>query len=63
MPTPFRNRLVHLDSEVDAQEWSEWAIGAAKRPEVIAFIRFRPGCVRLAALGEVRHLSLRELAI
>jgi hypothetical protein len=34
---------VHLDFEVDAQEWSEWAIGTAIRPEVIAFIRFRPG--------------------
>ena len=28
MPTPLRNRFVHLDFEVDAQEWSEWAIGA-----------------------------------
>ena len=42
MPTPLRNRFVHLDFEVDAHEWSEWAIGASKRPEVIAFIRFRP---------------------
>lgn len=38
MPTPLRNRFVHLEFEVDTQEWSEWAI----RPEVIAFIRFRP---------------------
>jgi hypothetical protein len=37
MPTPLRNRFVHLDFEVDAQEWSE-----GLRPEVIAFIRFRP---------------------
>jgi len=42
MPTPLRNRFVHLEFEVDAQEWSEWAIGAGIRPEVIAFIRFRP---------------------
>ena len=42
MPTPLRNRFVHLDFEVDAQEWSEWAIGADIRPEVVAFIRFRP---------------------
>jgi hypothetical protein len=42
MPTPLRNRFVHLDFEVDPQEWSEWAIGAGIRPEVIAFIRFRP---------------------
>jgi MoxR-like ATPase len=42
MPTPLRNRFVHIDFEVDVQEWSEWAIKANVRPEVIAFIRFRP---------------------
>lgn len=42
MPTPLRNRFVHLDFEVDVQEWSVWAIQAGVRPEVIAFLRFRP---------------------
>jgi hypothetical protein len=42
MPTPLRNRFVHLEFEADVQEWSEWAIQAAIRPEVIAFLRFRP---------------------
>jgi hypothetical protein len=42
MPTPLRNRFVHLELEVDLQEWSEWAIQAEVRPEVIAFLRFRP---------------------
>ena len=42
MPTPLRNRFVHIDFEVDVQEWSDWAIKANVRPEVIAFIRFRP---------------------
>jgi hypothetical protein len=42
MPTPLRNRFVHIDFEVDAQEWCEWAIKTGIRPEVIAFIRFRP---------------------
>ena len=42
MPTPLRNRFVHLEFEIDAQEWSEWAIQAGIRPEVIAFLRFRP---------------------
>ncbi len=41
MPTPLRNRFVHLDFEVDLQEWSEWAIQAGIRAEVIAFLRFR----------------------
>ena len=41
MPTPLRNRFVHLEFEVDLQEWSEWAIQKGIRPEVIAFLRFR----------------------
>jgi MoxR-like ATPase len=41
MPSPLRNRFVHLEFEVDMQEWSEWAIQAGVRPEVIAFLRFR----------------------
>ena len=43
MPTPLRNRFVHLNFEVDMQDWCEWAINAGVRPEVIAFLRFRPG--------------------
>ena len=42
MPTPLRNRFVHIDFEVDADDWSKWAIQSGIRPEVIAFIRFRP---------------------
>jgi hypothetical protein len=42
MPTPLRNRFVHLDFEVDLQDWCDWAIQAGIRPEVIAFLRFRP---------------------
>ena len=42
MPTPLRNRFVHLEFEVDLQDWSIWAIEAGIRPEVIAFLRFRP---------------------
>jgi MoxR-like ATPase len=41
MPSPLRNRFVHLEFEVDLQDWSEWAIAAGIRPEVIAFLRFR----------------------
>lgn len=42
MPTPLRNRFTHLPFETDLDEWSEWAIQANVRPEVIAFLRFRP---------------------
>jgi MoxR-like ATPase len=41
MPTPLRNRFVHLEFEVDVQEWAQWAIRAGVRAEVIAFVRFR----------------------
>ena len=42
MPTPLRNRFVHIDFDVDAEDWSQWAIQSGICPEVIAFIRFRP---------------------
>jgi len=45
MPTPLRNRFVHIEFDVDMQEWCEWAIRSGVRPEVIAFIRFRPECL------------------
>jgi hypothetical protein len=42
MPTPLKNRFCHLTFEVDLQEWCEWAIRNSIRPEVIAFLRFKP---------------------
>jgi hypothetical protein len=42
MPTPLRNRFTHLNFEVDMQEWCEWAVATNIRPEIIAFIRFKP---------------------
>ena len=42
MPTPLRNRFTHLNFEVDTQEWCEWAVRGLIRPEIIAFVRFRP---------------------
>ena len=42
MPSPLRNRFLHLEFEVDLQDWSEWAIQNGIRPEVVAFLRFRP---------------------
>ncbi len=43
MPSALANRFVHIDFEVDADPWLEWATQAKLAPEVIAFIRFRPG--------------------
>jgi len=42
MPRPLRNRFVHLDLEPDLDEWCAWAVRAHLRPEIIAFLRFKP---------------------
>jgi hypothetical protein len=42
MPRPLRNRFVHLDLEPDLEDWCQWAIRAHIRPEIIAFLRFKP---------------------
>jgi MoxR-like ATPase len=42
MPRPLRNRFVHLYLEPDLDDWCQWAIKAHIRPEIIAFLRFKP---------------------
>lgn len=42
MPRPLRNRFVHLDLEPDFMDWCKWAVKAGVRPEIIAFLRFKP---------------------
>jgi len=42
MPTPLKSRFTHLDFEVDLNDWCQWAIQNSIRPEVIAFLRFKP---------------------
>jgi len=42
MPTPLANRFAHFVMMTDSDEWSRWAAAARLRPEVIAFLRFRP---------------------
>jgi MoxR-like ATPase len=42
MPTPLKSRFTHLDFEVDLNDWCLWAVRNSIRPEVIAFLRFRP---------------------
>jgi hypothetical protein len=36
------NRVTRLDLDVSIDDWTNWAIGAGIKPELIAFIRFRP---------------------
>ena len=40
--SPLLNRFVHLDLDVDGDDWQTWAGPAGIAPEVRAFLRFRP---------------------
>lgn len=40
----LNNRFLHLNFDVDLDDWSQWALESGKiSPAVLAFIRFRPG--------------------
>jgi hypothetical protein len=42
MPTPLKNRILHIDVDVNDEEWCQWAIKSGIRTEVISLIRFKP---------------------
>ena len=43
MPSPLANRFgLHINFEVNVDDWIEWALGKDIISEIIAFIRFRP---------------------
>ena len=42
MPSALANRFVHIDFEVDTDQWLEWAQEYGISRQVRAFIRFRP---------------------
>ena len=42
MPSALSNRMVHLEFDVSLDDWLEWAARSGIRPEVMAFLRFRP---------------------
>ena len=43
MPSALANRFVHIDFQVDPDQWLAWAATAGISRQVRAFIRFRPG--------------------
>jgi len=43
MPSALANRFVHIQFDVDVDDWVSWALDHGIMTEVIAFIRFRPG--------------------
>lgn len=42
MPSALQNRFVHIDFNVDINDWCEWAQKNNIVPEVLSFIRYRP---------------------
>ena len=42
MPTALSNRMVHLEFDVSLDDWLAWAVSSGIRPEVTAFLQFRP---------------------
>ena len=42
MPAALANRFVHLDFDVNVEDWSHWAMDNEIHLDVRAFIRFRP---------------------
>lgn len=41
LPSPLANRFVHIEMEVNASDWREWAIGAEIDERVVAYIGFK----------------------
>jgi len=41
MPSPLANRFVHLEMEVSAEDWRDWAYGAGLDERVIAYIGYK----------------------
>ena len=41
MPTPLANRFVHLDMEVDVNDWKDWAFKNSIDERVIAYIGYK----------------------
>ena len=42
MASALSTRFIHVDLEVDNDDWTQWAFGNDIAPEVISFLRFRP---------------------
>jgi MoxR-like ATPase len=43
MPSALANRFIHFDFDVNVEDWLLWAMTGKMPPELISFIRFRPG--------------------
>jgi len=41
MPTPLLNRFIHLDYDVDFEDWHDWAVTNAVEPDVVGFLNYK----------------------
>lgn len=46
-PAALANRFVHLDFDVDNDDWNQWAMANELHTDLRAFIRFRPGLLHV----------------
>jgi hypothetical protein len=42
MSTALSSRFLHLELDIHLDDWSKWAFSHEIRPEIVAFVRFRP---------------------
>ena len=45
MSSALANRFCHLDVRADLEAWVKWAVATGIHPDVIGFLRFKPGCL------------------
>ena len=68
MPSALANRLVHIDFEVDVDDWYDWALQHGVSDLTRAFIKFRPALLhRLDALHQISeqgtHVGFAHLGV
>jgi hypothetical protein len=52
MPLPLRNRFIHIDVEVNLDDWRHWALTHNVHPDVLGFISYSPSLLNEFDVGE-----------
>lgn len=60
LSSALANRFIHLDLEVDPEDWHAWAVGRGIIPEVTAFIKYRPALLQASSEGEQAFATPRS---
>ena len=43
MPTPLLNRFIHIDFDVNFEDWHDWAVVNGVKSDVVGFLNFKKG--------------------